>query len=239
MSGDVDFERTWLEKLSRGVQEVAGEHVCQEIMEGSDALSSDTPRRDVIDWTRQAVDRLVSAVGREEASAVLAGCACQYPVSDLQEARKAYEASGDLVAAHRALQQQFERFLREVLELDEEIIVDITARGWGLAGVIRGTTVIATKIPKSGNLVAYLEETDPKRRRLLYCHCPRIREALRDAKHHWPDATAETYCHCGAGFYKGIWEEILQSPVKVEVLESVLKGDEVCRVAVRLRQAAT
>jgi predicted hydrocarbon binding protein len=43
-----------------------------------------------------------------------------------------------------------------------------------------------------------------------------------------------TYCYCGAGFYKGVWEEILQRPVEVEVLESVMRGDEVCTVAIRL-----
>jgi len=43
-----------------------------------------------------------------------------------------------------------------------------------------------------------------------------------------------TYCYCGAGFYKGIWEEILQRPVEVEVLESVLSGGEVCKIVIHL-----
>ena len=44
----------------------------------------------------------------------------------------------------------------------------------------------------------------------------------------------ELFCYCGAGFYKGIWEEIIQEEVKVEVLESVLKGDDVCKIAIYL-----
>jgi predicted hydrocarbon binding protein len=47
-----------------------------------------------------------------------------------------------------------------------------------------------------------------------------------------------TYCYCGAGFYKGIWEYILQRPVRVEVRESVLKGDDVCRIIVHLPEDA-
>ena len=43
-----------------------------------------------------------------------------------------------------------------------------------------------------------------------------------------------SYCYCGAGYYKGIWEEVLQRPVEVEVLESVLDGGDVCRVAITL-----
>jgi predicted hydrocarbon binding protein len=43
-----------------------------------------------------------------------------------------------------------------------------------------------------------------------------------------------TYCYCGAGFYKGIWEEITQQNVEVELLESVLQGDDVCKIAIHL-----
>jgi predicted hydrocarbon binding protein len=42
------------------------------------------------------------------------------------------------------------------------------------------------------------------------------------------------YCYCGAGFYKDIWEEILQQPVEVELLSSVLQGDDTCQVAIHL-----
>jgi hypothetical protein len=38
-------------------------------------------------------------------------------------------------------------------------------------------------------------------------------------------------------FRKGGWEEILQEPVEIELLESVLKGDEVCKVAIHLPRA--
>jgi predicted hydrocarbon binding protein len=46
-----------------------------------------------------------------------------------------------------------------------------------------------------------------------------------------------TYCYCGAGFYQGIWEEIMQRPFEVEVLESVLAGGDVCRIAIHLQEA--
>jgi predicted hydrocarbon binding protein len=74
-----------------------------------------------------------------------------------------------------------------------------------------------------------MKETDPVKRRDYYCHCPRMREALR-----FVAAVSPTYCYCGAGFYKHIWEEILQEPVEIEILETVLKGDDVCRFAIRL-----
>lgn len=159
----------------------------------------------------------------------MTGCACQYPKSDLQEMRKAYEATQDVDLAHRMLQEQFESFLRNMLELSEELVEEIVGRGWGAAGVKKGSTIIATKIPKSGYLVEYMRETDPEKKRQCYCHCPRVRDMLKTS-----ETISPTYCYCGAGFYKGIWEEILQQPVEVEVLASVLQGDDVCTIAIHL-----
>jgi len=47
------------------------------------------------------------------------------------------------------------------------------------------------------------------------------------------------YCYCGAGFYKGIWETILREPVRVEVLESVMHGGDVCKIAIHLPESIT
>ena len=176
------------------------------------------------------MERLDAQVEEEKRKAILTGCACQYPKSDLQAMRKAYEATGDAALAHRMLREQFEAFLKDALALSAELVEEIVRRGWGAAGVMKGHTIIATKIPKSGNLVEYMKETDPERKRQLYCHCPRIRAVLESS-----ETLSPTYCYCGAGFYKGIWEEILKAPVEVEVLASVLGGDEVCTVAIRFQ----
>jgi hypothetical protein len=88
---------------------------------------------------------------------------------------------------------------------------------------------LATKIPKSGNLIEYFGVSDPQKKQELYCHCPRVRDAIKTDQQLSP-----TYCYCGAGFYKGIWEEITQQNVEVELLESVLQGDDVCRIAIYL-----
>ena len=115
------------------------------------------------------------------------------------------------------------------MQLEEKMIEQIVGNGWGSAGVREGNTIIATKIPKSGYLVQYMNELDPDKRRALYCHCPRIRGVLKTSQ-----TIPPIYCYCGAGFYKGMWEEILQEPVEAELLESVLKGDKVCKVAIYL-----
>jgi hypothetical protein len=230
------FERTWLTKLSMLVEQVAGDDIRDQVMEGSEGLTSESGRQAVVSWTRQAMERLDVLVGEQAAREIMTGCACQYPKDDLREVRQAYQATGDVDVAHQMLQDRFEVFLRQVLELDESLIDEIVRRGWGLAGIRQGNSIMATKIPKSGLLVEYMNESDPNIRRKYYCHCPRVRDALQDS-----ETLPATYCYCGAGFYKGIWEEILLQSVQVELLESVLRGDEVCKVAIHLpptRQAS-
>jgi predicted hydrocarbon binding protein len=229
MSEECDFERAWLAKFSGCLDEIAGEEIRKEVMKGSEELSSRSSRQDVTVWSKRAMERLEALVDKERRKTIMTGCACQYPKSDLQAMRKAYEATRDIELAHQMLQQQFESFLKNTLELSEELVAEIVSRGWGAAGVKKGNTIIATKIPKSGYLVEYMRETDPEKKRQYYCHCPRIRDVLKTS-----ETISATYCYCGAGFYKGIWEEILQEPVEVEVLESVLKGDKVCKIAIHL-----
>ena len=233
MTSPFDFERAWLAKLSACVDEMAGEKTRQQLMTGSEGLSDQSDWDAVHSWTQQAMERLESLVDEKTAHQVMTGCACHYPKQGLQAARRTYEETGDLIAAHHILQTQFEAFLRDSLELEEGHIETVVDRGWGLAGTLEGTRILATKIPKSGHLADYLNETDPEKRRQSYCHCPRVRDILRTG-----GSLPVNYCYCGAGFYKGIWEEIVQAPVEVKVLKSVLAGDDVCTIAVGLPVAS-
>jgi predicted hydrocarbon binding protein len=224
-----DFERAWLAKFSHCLEEIAGQEIREAVMEGSAELSSQSDRQEVIRWSQAAMERLDALVTKDQRQLIMTGCACQYPQADLQDLREQYAATGDADLAHSTLQQRFESFLRHTLQLDEALVADIVSRGWGLAGIKTGNRIIATKIPKSGFLLDYMQETDPAKKRQIYCHCPRIRDVLKSS-----ETLSPTYCYCGAGFYKGIWEEILQKPVQVEVLETVLAGAEVCKIAIQL-----
>lgn len=224
-----DFEQAWLKKFADCLEKIAGETIRLDVMQGSNGLSMESGRQAVIDWSRQAMAQLDALVSEPDRRRIMTGCACHYPKENLREIKEAYQQTGDLHRAHEQLQAQFETMLRNVLHLDDDLIANIVGRGWGSAGVMNGNTITAIKIPKSGNLLEYLQECDPVKKRRLYCHCPRIREVLKTE-----ETLSPTYCYCGAGFYKGIWEEILGQPVEVEVIESILKGDDVCKIEIRL-----
>lgn len=224
-----DFERSWLEKFSRSL-EMAGEGIKKEIMKGSEDLSDNSSREQIISWSKEAIKKMDSLVDEKKRIDIMTACACQYPQSDLQEIREVYEETKDIDLVHQMLHKQFVSFLKNGLKLNDECIREIVDSGWGLAGIKKGNTIIATKIPKSGYLIEYMKEKDPEKKRQLYCHCPRVRDAVKSGI-----KISSTYCYCGAGFYRGIWEYILQKPVTVEVLQSVLDGDDVCRIAIHLQ----
>lgn len=224
-----DFERTWLSKFSASMDCVAGSPVRELIMEGSDRLSDRTDRREIAAWSARAMALLDERVEVDKRVEIMTGCACQRPKADLAEIGKKYEETKDVDLVITMLQERFMSFLRDTLNLNDGIITQVLERGWGLAGRRDGDRVIATKIPKSAYIVQYLLETDAAKKRAIYCHCPRIRDAINADV-----SISHTYCYCGAGFYKGIWEYILQRPVRVDVLESVLKGGDACKFAVNL-----
>jgi predicted hydrocarbon binding protein len=43
-----------------------------------------------------------------------------------------------------------------------------------------------------------------------------------------------TFCFCGAGWFRQQWEGAIGKPVRIEVVKSVLKGDDVCQFAIHL-----
>jgi hypothetical protein len=230
MTASLDFEQTWLAKLRQSVRSFAGSDVAEAVLAGSEDLSTKSSKEEIIAWTQMTMVRLESLEGDDKlCREIMTGCACQYPKTELAPVVEAYRDSGSIDAAIGMLQQMFEDFLRTALSVDEETIEEIRRLGWGLAGRRVGDKILATKIPKSGFLLRYLREQDADLRRQLYCHCPRVRDMLKTG-----GSLPDIYCYCGAGFYKGIWETILQRPVDVTLLSSVLAGDDVCTVAVRL-----
>jgi predicted hydrocarbon binding protein len=224
-----DFDLAWMEKFRTHLDKTVGEEIREVVIQGGENLSAESSRLEVIEWTQQAMERLDSLVDERTNCSVLSACTCHYPKANLQEIKAVYATSKDIDRVHGMLQEQFEAFLKDTMQVSEEMFAEIISRGWGSAGIKRGNTIVATKIPKSGHLIEYMDEADPEMRRQYYCHCPRVREAVKDNL-----MISTTYCYCGAGFYKGIWEEILQRPVEVEVLESVLSGGDVCKIAIHL-----
>lgn len=215
------FEKQWRSKFLKAV------HDNKTIPDRDLPMPEDNQDLSPVEWIVHALSRLRQTLPETEIEAILHACACRYPTDHLNDVRNHYREHQDIDAAIQMLQERFDRFLVETLQLDSGLIQRIHELGMGLAGVRMGDSIVATKIPKSAYIAEYFATDDPDQKRALYCHCPRIRGGLESGIQ--PD---KVYCHCGAGFYKGIWEDITEKPVQVTVRNSVLMGDTVCTIVI-------
>jgi predicted hydrocarbon binding protein len=43
-----------------------------------------------------------------------------------------------------------------------------------------------------------------------------------------------SFCYCGAGWFRQQWEGAIGSSVQIDIVESILNGDDRCQFAIRL-----
>jgi hypothetical protein len=114
-----------------------------------------------------------------------------------------------------------EKKLWYTVEINDEVLEFVKSDPEMEGGRREGDKVYITKIPY--NAVRYLHETDPAMKRYYACHCPLLREAIRNGQPISPDV-----CNCSLGhashYLAGLGREL-----KGEVLESAVKGDVRCR----------
>ncbi|MDF1563885.1 MAG: hypothetical protein P1V51_12625 [Deltaproteobacteria bacterium] len=221
-----DFERAWQGKLRAGLVKLGR----PELFEASGPCPDDAPPEERVAWNGRLQALLQAALSPAKRAELLTGCACRYPPEELAFLRELYRESGNLARTHEALQAFFLTMISEYKQLDDEHLAFIQENDMGMAGRLEGRTITAVKIPKE--LKAYLAADEPDERARLYCHCPRIRDALEAARETLP----ADYCLCSAGFYRFLWEEILEAPVEVSVTRTLLAGDPICEFRIVLPQ---
>ncbi len=94
-------------------------------------------------------------------------------------------------------------------------------------GILEDGKVIVQKIPY--NPSAWLQETDPQKKRYHACHCPFVRSSIIQGNE--PSAL---WCYCSGGYTSLFFNYLLETELEVELLESVLDGADCCRFAIYL-----
>ncbi len=89
-----------------------------------------------------------------------------------------------------------------------------------------GDLIYHTKVPFDRK--AWEKATDRDERRRAYCHCALVQDRI--------DEVPPTYCYCGTGWVRQVWEGILERPVRVEVLKSLPAGDDECQFLIHLHE---
>ncbi|MFH1502834.1 MAG: hypothetical protein ABIG03_07275 [Candidatus Eisenbacteria bacterium] len=202
----------WLERLKVGLDRHAGASVRQHVLGGSDGLSPRSDPSSKVAWMKGAMARLDSAVEDEDKRReIMCGCAHVYPKGHTAKLKNDYERLGSIDA------------------LLDDIAED---PGYGGAPYYRdperdGNVIFIEKNPQERE--KHETATDPRVKRAAACHCPVVKAAILAG-----EDISFTFCNCGTGWFKPLWESIVEAPVKVVCEGSVLKGDESCKFAIHL-----
>jgi hypothetical protein len=192
-------------------------------------------------FTRSLMERLETNLPKETVCRVLAGNHHQIPASAFEAEKEYYRKAGSmdeyLADHHKRQVAELQRYCDTNTVWYEQVItqevVDFVAANPEIQSAVRdGDTLYATKIPYDP--ARYLAETDPVLKRYYACHCPFVREAIRRGE----TDVSENWCYCSGGFTKYPYDVILGRDLRVDLLQSALKGDPVCRFAIHLDGAA-
>jgi hypothetical protein len=202
----------WLEdklaKWNRNIDEHAGPGISEKILEGAEILTDGTPEQRA-EWSRIAMERLAELVPDVEVrERIMTDRACVF-VEEFGEE--------PLLKLRNIFKEKGVDAVLETMCQDT----------YKYAKPYRdGNVVYETKNPSDP--AAFAKAETPYEKQVAYCHCPLAKAA--------ETPVAQPHCCCGGGWYKGIWEFITEKPVRVELLESVMKGDGRCTFAVHLHE---
>lgn len=117
----------------------------------------------------------------------------------------------------RAIYEQTEDIDAVLMEMDKD-------PDWYESPLRDGSIIIVQKVPYDKK--AYDKASNDEEKKRAYCHCPMVR--------HQFDETPPSFCYCGSGWYRRLWEGILTESVQVEMLKSLTRGDNICKFAIHL-----
>lgn len=232
-----------LKNLKTQIAEVLGEVTSEEVFSTGTPLTPGSPLEDAVAHTRTFVRNLIAKTPDEESCRkALTGNAHGIPESAFESEKEAFASADSLKeyldSYHMRMTGVLAQHAKDGTVWYEQRITDAVVDYVGsdpeiLGGVIEGDSIMITKIPYDPD--GWLRETDPRRRRYLYCHCPMARELLSPTRaSETEDAIPGIWCACSAGFNRLRFLAIFGEDVDAYVTESVLMGDDRCRFAIRI-----
>lgn len=183
------------------------------------------------------VDRLEKVAGAETCKKILGSGLRDLEYGWYEQEKKKFTESRDIddylekkgqdfIAQLKDIKDQEKLFFNQ--EITDEVISYVDRVPEIRQGVREGNILFEVKIPHMAK--EYLAETDDSMKRYYYCHCPWVKESLKTEQVKVPPI----FCNCSAAFHKKPWEVIFDQPLQAEIVESVLLGDQWCKIAIHL-----
>jgi hypothetical protein len=226
-----------LDNLARRLESIAGPGTRARVFQGIQAPPDGAPPETAIGPTITVLRRMASELPEEVCARVLAGNIHDIPASAFAGERERFLAAASIDAylaeKHARSIAELERYLAEgrlwyEQRITRRVVEYVRANPEILGGVRHGERILFTKIPYAPD--EWLQEKDPARRRYLACHCPLARASIPGAGPRIP----AIFCNCSAGFEKLPFGAAFGAEPAVDVVESILAGNERCRFSITI-----
>ncbi len=201
----------WPALLSTNLERVLGETSRREVMGDGQAPTVESTVAERFQWAKGAMQRLDCLADEAQKYDIVSSCAHIFPAHE--------------IAQLKAIYQDARAQVDDPLQAVDAVIAHMRGPVWGQETYRQGRVIYTTKGPRDPK--GFEDAQDDLERRRAYCFCPVLRPYL-------DEGMPITYCYCGAGWYRRQWEEPLGRPVRIDVVKSVLQGDECCQFAIHL-----
>ncbi|MHA2032923.1 MAG: GyrI-like domain-containing protein [Candidatus Kariarchaeaceae archaeon] len=207
----------WQELFKQHSERVLGSDATKEII--PEHLPFDSSAVNRLDWAKEAITNVKNHTSDpHQLYNILSSCAHVFPIDPILKMKEVYERRRDETKNPLAA-------IDSVLDMMKD------DNAWGNRPYREGNVIIATKNPADRE--SFEKATTPEERRRAACFCPVIRDHLED------EDIPKEYCLCSAGWERRQWELTLSKPVKVDVRQSVLQGDDLCQFAIHIPNELT
>lgn len=197
----------WEKLFAEGAEKVLGASARQTLMQGVETITPASSFAEYTAWIQGAIDRLDALADDAQLKCqVVSHCAHVFPQERIDHLREIYHS------------RPFDDILHEMYRDDF----------WYEKPVRRGNVIYMRKNPYDPE--GYHNAQTPAERRRAYCHCPFVHPYLDEI----PARLSPTFCYCGAGWYRRLWEGILGQPVKIAHVETLLRGQDQCTLTITL-----
>jgi hypothetical protein len=225
-----------LENLSNTIKQKVGKTKHKAIFEGIKLPPLGTLPKDRPKITKKFMENLEAELGVRKCREILSSGPHAGPKEQYLPEKKKFLESKGIDDFLRKKQEEYveelekhieEKTLYFTQEITKEVLDYVRETPTCQVGVRKGDVIYVTKIPYMAK--EYLREKDPKKKRYYACHCAWVREAIKsDLK------ISPNFCYCSAGFEKRLWDVIFDQDVKADVLQTVLRGDQICKFAIHI-----
>ncbi len=206
----------WTNLLVTNVERVLGEKVGQSVLQDLDEPTLELSNDERFRWVKIVLERLEEIADADQIYDIISRCAHIFPKEHIQRLRDIYEKTKNETNDPLTAIDEVLRIMRE-------------NKLWFPEPFRKGKVIYSEKTP--ANPKAYEEATTDAERRKAFCFCPVIKNYLEE------DIIPTSFCNCSAGWERQQWEGILSKPVKVNVVKSLVKGDNTCQFAIHIPDA--